>query len=225
MRRSHTIAIAAAALVVGSLAIATLNPLGLAGAQDDQPPTTSDAAPEPPPPGHPGPGGGVLGEALDSLVEDGTLTADQAQSVRDRMRERARERAGALRGNGRPWFHGHRGANRGARPLHAAAEVIGVEPGELMAALRDGSTVADVAGAHGVATDTLVSELVARATGHIDRAVADGRLDAERAEQLKAGLGDRITERVSTPPPPRPRLRAPDGAPPGPGSEPPVPGD
>ena len=53
--------------------------------------------------------------------------------------------------------HGRRGCG-----LDAAAEAIGIEVGELRAALDDGSTIADVAEANGVDNDSVIEALLDR---------------------------------------------------------------
>jgi hypothetical protein len=43
----------------------------------------------------------------------------------------------------------------------------------------------------------VIDALVADATARLDEAVADGRLDADRAEEIKADLVERITAKVN----------------------------
>ncbi|WP_225752781.1 hypothetical protein [Actinotalea sp. Marseille-Q4924] len=124
-------------------------------------------------------------DSLESLVTDGTIDAAQADAVAEALADEMGPRGGA--------GHGMRGAN-----LDAAAEALGLTTDELRDALADGSTLADVADAQGVAVDDLVAALVAAAEARIDDAVADGRIDAEEASELKAGLTERITERVES---------------------------
>jgi hypothetical protein len=59
--------------------------------------------------------------------------------------------------------------------IRIAAETIGIEPRELLAALRDGKTVAEVAEANGVEPDTVVDALVAKATERIEHFVFETR--------------------------------------------------
>lgn len=86
----------------------------------------------------------------------------------------------------------------GHRPnLEVAAEAIGVTEDELRTALMEGQSMADVAAANGVDTQVVVDALVADATERIDEAVADGDLDADRAEEIKANLDERMTALVN----------------------------
>ena len=88
------------------------------------------------------------------------------------------------------------GGMGGGAELDAAAEALGLEEDALRDLLSEGSTLADVAEEQGVAASDLVDALVTAATEHIDAAVADGRLDEDRAEEMKADLETRITEMV-----------------------------
>ena len=157
---------------------------------------------------------GVAAEdVVNALVEEANTRIDQA-AADERI---SAERAAALKAsvaekvtdmvNGelerRPGRRGpHRGQGPGGkaigRGLDAAAEVIGVTVEDLHAALRDGSTLAEVAAANGVTTEALVTALVAEAIHAIDQAVANQKIDGERAADLKAGLTDRVTDLVST---------------------------
>jgi hypothetical protein len=78
----------------------------------------------------------------------------------------------------------HPHALRGA--LDAVAEVIGIDRDELVAALRDGSSVADVADAHGVDRDAVVAAIVES---------TNERLDAWQ-EDVLPGLAERFVERT-----------------------------
>jgi hypothetical protein len=44
---------------------------------------------------------------------------------------------------------------------------------------------------------TVIEALVTEATAAIDQGVTNGRIDAERAEEMKANLEDHITARVN----------------------------
>jgi uncharacterized protein YidB (DUF937 family) len=94
-------------------------------------------------------------------------------------------------------FAGPGGPRRPHADLGVAAEAIGVSEDDLRAALVDGQSMAEVAAANGVDAQVVVDALVADATTRIDQAVADGELDADRAEEIKANLVERITALVN----------------------------
>jgi hypothetical protein len=134
-----------------------------------------------------------LQTVIDALVTAGTerLQALEA-SLPDRVTELVNRTDWADHGGPRHGGPGRREAN-----LDKAAEAIGVTADELRTALQGGSTIAEVAQAHDVAVQTVIDALVADATTHLDEAVANGRIDAARAEEIKATLVERITARVN----------------------------
>ena len=138
-------------------------------------------------------GSGWVDEALSGLIEDGTLTQQQADAVEEALRE-ARPDFRPGRGPGGPWFGGKLGGPGG---LTEAAEAIGITEEALLEALRDGQTLAEVAEANGVEAQAVIDAIVAAVQEQVDEAIADGRLDeteaAERIERLTA----RITELVN----------------------------
>jgi hypothetical protein len=178
MRTPIAAAVLAAGILVGATAGAFFGGPGLASA------TATDAG---------GPITSWIEDALDPLVEDHTITRPQADAVVDALEE------------ARPAHH-HRGAgrfDRGDRPgradrgLDAATDLFGLTPSELRAALRDGRTLAEIAEANGVSAEQLVSTLVEAHEERLAGAVADARVDEERAEEIRARLEERITEMVN----------------------------
>jgi hypothetical protein len=86
--------------------------------------------------------------------------------------------------------NGRRGHGGVRLALQTAATTIGVSPQELGSQVRSGKTVAAVATEHGVDPANVVNAVVAALTQRIDEAVAQGKVDAARAEQAKAKLPD-----------------------------------
>jgi polyhydroxyalkanoate synthesis regulator phasin len=131
-------------------------------------------------------------EALSGLVDDGSITQEQADEV-----------ASTLAGSG--LGGGHRGGHGPGFDLAAAAEALGLTDHELRTALEaDATTLAEVAEDEGVEVETLVDALVTAAEKRIAEAVEDGRLTQDEADERLADLATRITERVNTPLPERP---------------------
>jgi hypothetical protein len=133
-----------------------------------------------------------LQTVIDALVADGTA---RLQALEASLPARVTEMV-----NRTGWGdHGPGGDHRGHRlmGLQAAADAIGISAADLRTALADGSSVADVAKAHNVDVQKVIDALVADATKHIDEAVANGRIDAARATEMKANLVERITARVN----------------------------
>ncbi len=123
-------------------------------------------------------------DALSGLVDDGSITQEQADEVAATLGEADL---------GGPGGHG-RGPDLGV-----AAEALGMSEEDLRTALAaDGATLARVAEDRGVAVDTLVQALVAAEQERIAEAVADGRLTQAEADERLADLEQRVTERVET---------------------------
>lgn len=104
---------------------------------------------------------------------------------------------------GGPEHHDGPHGGRGAR-LDAAATALGMTVEELRTALADGSTIAEVAAAQGVAVQTVIDALLAEVQAHLDAEVAAGEHTAEEAAAKLAAATARITEMVNNPMPERP---------------------
>lgn len=97
-------------------------------------------------------------------------------------------------------MHGGRGFGFFGGNLETVATALGVTEDEVRTALEDGTTIAELATSKGVDVQTVIDALVAEATTRIDQAVTDGKLTADEATELKAGLTERITQFVNETP-------------------------
>ena len=167
MRKKLVLATTAGVLAAGGLAFAVP-----ALADDDT--TTSTSAPS---------AEDRIRDALSGLVDDGSLTSDQADEVASTLSD------AGLGG-------GHGGPGRGL-DLSVAADTLGLSEDDLRTALEaDGASLASVAGDRGVAVDDLVAALVQAAQDRLDDAVADGRLTQEEADERAADLQARVGDLV-----------------------------
>jgi hypothetical protein len=135
-------------------------------------------------------------QALAGLVQDKTLTQEQADKVASTL---AASGPGLGRGPGGP--HGPGGPRAG---LAAAAKALGVSESDLVTALRSGKSLAAVAKEKGVDVQKVIDALVAEAKQRLADAVKDGRLTQAQADQRLKDLTARITERVNSTAPARP---------------------
>ena len=138
-------------------------------------------------------------ERLDEAVTEGKL--DEAEAA-ERLAE-AEERIPELieRTPGEGGFgrgHGHR-HGRGLG-FGEALEELGISTDELQAGREAGMTLAEIAAEQGVAEADLVDALVANAIEKVDQAVEAGRLDADRAAEVKENADERIAELIDTEP-------------------------
>lgn len=158
-------------------------------------------------------------QALAGLVDDGTITQDQATTVAETLAGSAPMHDGAhgpghrammggqlgdMMRSGPGMMGGHDGmmgghggmAGAGAGGLDVAAVALGLSQDELRAALADGDSLADVAGQQDVAVEDLVDALVAAAQEHMQEAVDQGRLTQEQADEMIDVMKDRMDEHV-----------------------------
>ncbi|SRR6056297_307054 len=163
---------------------AVATPAAVAQQVDDDAITEpSETRPEP---------GSRMREAIQSLVDDGTITAEQADAVVDELLAKAPDRS-----ERREIRAERREARQDRRQApEAVQELLGLSPEELREQLRSGSTLADIATAQGVDPRAVVDAIVAELTERVDAAVAEGRLDADAAAEKLADAEERISERV-----------------------------
>ena len=96
------------------------------------------------------------------------------------------DHAEAAEGSSEVWCFGD-----GEGPIAAAADAIGIPPGDLLYAMRDGSTIADVAESEGVDPQEVVDAIVAWMQERLDAAVESGFFSREVADQISTGFADR----------------------------------
>ncbi len=135
----------------------------------------------------------ALQERLARAVENGKLTQEQADAILADAPAKLDEFLAAPTADlGKGLKHGFGGI--GQNVLATVAAVLGTDEATLQTRLREGSTIAEIAGDK---TQAVIDALVAEANQRIDQAVADGKLTQERADQMKANLVERITTMVN----------------------------
>ena len=148
--------------------------------------TSTETQPEP---------GVRLRETLQALVDDGTITAEQADAVTAHIV--------ANRPEGRPGHggHGHGGHGGGGHrgfDGEVVAGLLGIDAETLRTELRSGKSIAGIATEQGVDVQTVIDALVIEAQKHIDLMVENGRLTETEATGKLADVTERITEQVNT---------------------------
>lgn len=122
-------------------------------------------------------------EWLAPLVEDETITQDQAEAVADALVDHLpRLRPGLM---------------RGLHALDEAADFLGMTVRDLVEAVHDGATLGDLAQEHGLSADALVDHLVGLLEERLDQAVADGRITGEEAAEHLAEATEHLTDLVN----------------------------
>ncbi|MCU1358031.1 MAG: hypothetical protein JWM89_3449 [Acidimicrobiales bacterium] len=168
----------AAAIAGGGLTVAAINPLTAAGAA----PTAVPAAPTPPGTTAAAHRKGPLQRALDKLVANHTLTRAQADKVL--AGAKAEVKAGKAT----------RKSNR-QELLGVVAKALDATPEQVVAGLKDGTSIAAQAEAKGIDRQVVDDAVTKALTVRIDAAVKAGKLTPEQATKVKARL-DRAVDRI-----------------------------
>jgi polyhydroxyalkanoate synthesis regulator phasin len=92
--------------------------------------------------------------------------------------------------------------------MSATRTYLGLKPADLMTQLRAGKSLGEIANATaGKSRDGLIAAITAQANGNIDKAQQGGKLTADQATQLKAGLQTAVTQLVDRKGPNKPASR------------------
>jgi len=128
-----------------------------------------------------------LREALQTLVDAGTLTSSQVEAI-----VAALEAARPAGDQDHESDDGHQGrggpkSERRQEMLAAAAEAIGITTTELQTAVKSGQTIAEVAEANGKSVQSVIDALVAQATADITEHITDMVNGIHSADDDSAG--------------------------------------
>lgn len=131
-----------------------------------------------------------LNSRIDAAVAAGKLTPEQGA----KLKERVANAKGLGIGARRAFTKKHKAlvarivrVNR----LHLAAKYLGMTPKEIRTARQDGQSLAQIATSKGKSVDGLVAAIVAPAKARAAKAVSNGRLTQQRADELLARLTER----------------------------------
>ena len=129
---------------------------------------------------------------LEQLTEEGVISSEQAGVIMERTAP-VFGRVGVL------WHACRHGVKDLAvarvKPiLMKISQALDMEPDELVSQLKEGRTVAQIAGDQGVPLSELVDELLEPIEKGLDQAVADDKLSPEQAEQKLSEVEAKITE-------------------------------
>lgn len=94
-----------------------------------------------------------------------------------------------------PHPHGH---FRGAHIVQDTAEMLGMEPKALVDQLKQGRTLLQVVQAKkGWSEEEYLKKLTESASQNIDKALAEGKIDQERADKMKAKLPEKLKKVIN----------------------------
>jgi len=137
----------------------------------------------------------ALTARIDAAVKAGKLTPEQGARLKERL---SNAKGLGLRLRGRLAMK-HPGLFHGIHRLHRLgpiAKYLDVTPQELRSELRAGKSLAQIATAHGKTADGLVDVIVAPAKARLDRAVANGHLTRQRADEILGRLTEAVEKAV-----------------------------
>ncbi|HEY6961519.1 MAG TPA: hypothetical protein VI408_06475 [Gaiellaceae bacterium] len=132
---------------------------------------------------------------IDAAVTAGSLTQAQAAALKANLKaHETAEVNGTFRGPGFGRGHGP-GPGDG---LSAAAAYLGTSVSDLLSKLQSGQTLGQIADAtSGKSKAGLIDALVKHEQQDLAQAVKDGRLTQAQADQISAGLTQRVTDMVN----------------------------
>ena len=131
---------------------------------------------------------------IDAAVKDGRLTEEQANEMKERIRS-----GGGIPFLGGPHGPGGPGHHHGGGPrvgMEAAAEYLGLSREELREQFEDGKSLKEIAEDRNKSVDGLKDAMEKAIRADIEKAVDDKRLTQEQADQILAGLDDRLDEKI-----------------------------
>src|SRR3954447_15668026 len=141
---------------------------------------------------------------LDQQVKDGKLTQAQADAIKKRRADTGTV-LGGVGGAGfgvHPGFGGRGGPGlafkRGAGgALDAAASALGLKLDDLVAKLRDGKSIADVAKDQNKSLDDVKKAITDGVTKELDQAVTDKKLTAAQRDRILKQLASHLDDLVN----------------------------
>lgn len=119
-------------------------------------------------------------QMLDEAVQQGRLTSDQAQKIKERIEAGQIFPLAPFHGpKGGPFPGGPKG-NR----LDLMAQVLGMSADELKVELKQGKKIEDIAKEKGLTLEQLHQKLLEAKIQEIEQAVKEGKLSQEQADKL-----------------------------------------
>ena len=140
---------------------------------------------------------GQVKTQLDSLVSEGKLTQEQADSSYTQTAGNIDQIVNDTSGLAFGPRGGERGPMGGVQMMDAAAAALGMSVDDLTTQLKDGKSLADVAAAQGISTDKLTSDLLGQVKAQLDSLVSSGKITQDQADNIYTQTQDNIDQIVS----------------------------
>jgi hypothetical protein len=135
------------------------------------------------------------GQVVDEALEEGWLTEDQAERMRERMDE-----GFGLRGMDKGFMGPHGGLmGRGGESLVSMmAEELGMSVQDLSAELQDGKTLAEVASEHDVDAQAVADAYLAQLEENLTQAVTDGKITQTQADWMLQQATENVPDQLNS---------------------------
>ena len=133
---------------------------------------------------------------IDKAVEEGKLTEEQAERIKEHMQESGRV-LGFPGGPGGP--HGHHGPPGGPAVFEAIAKELGISEEKLHEQLMSGKRMRQIARANGKTLADVKSAAKAAIEKQLDEDVKEGRLTEEQADQIREDIPEMLRHLVRGP--------------------------
>jgi len=85
--------------------------------------------------------------------------------------------------------------------LHQVCQIVNLDHMGMLAELKEGNKIADIAEEQGISQNELLEELTQLAQDRLATAVSKGKLDAQKAEEIMQNIRDRLAQFVENFPP------------------------
>jgi hypothetical protein len=144
----------------------------------------------------------ALENQVDAEVTAGTLSKEQGDAIKKRIEDGTQPIFGGPGFGGGPRAHfPGRGFGFGGPGLMSGiadvATYLGLKPADLVAQLRSGKSLADIAGTQGKTVAGLETAITDAATKQLDAAVTAGKLTKEQETKILAGLSAHLDDLVN----------------------------
>jgi len=169
MRKALLGSLLVASLAMGSVAVAAVNPISAVSA------AVNSSKPAK---------GSLVQQSLDEEVANGTITQAQADAIESALQAK-REALWAKR------------PGLGKAVMASVAQQLNTDLKALVAELRTGKSIADVANEKGVNPQSIIDNLVTSLDGKIDARVAAKTLTQNHADVMKQNLPARVADFVN----------------------------
>lgn len=130
--------------------------------------------------------------AIDAAVANGDLPEDVGARMKERIQAADGDGCRLFGAGVMAWGRHAARADFRLDWVSAAADALGMEPADLVSALRDGDSLQDVAESQGVDYGVVSQAILDAAKADLDALVSAGRITQEQADLRLANLSDRL---------------------------------